>query len=755
MKIKIALLSSICFIVLYAQEINYKFLGPFSGLVGAVSVEGIKIHPINTSTILTLERSFGGVFISKNGSIVNLIDLKSSEIIPTAHFSLDDTSTFFTQTNGIIFKVNFDDKQISIIHQNNPDILSQFVSNPKKTTVIFNSRDGTKLYRSDDGGEQWYLISELPNIIEALAISPSDTSVLYAGIGGRVYRSSDSGINWEMMTQQDGYGLRKIMVNPYNKNTIYLIYKNNLYVSYNAGITLQPLLDINGVNTFVLNPIDTLKIYAVQGDPVFQPNGFVFRTTDGGSNWSIINNNLPGISVTPLTIAIDPIYPETLYVSNGSMGVFKSTNGGNSWEQTKIVGSSVNSLYLDPRNPEEIIAGSYGWGLLKTTDSGMNWFQPNIWGYYHHYVVRNISENPFNPGEFLVGSRYSVLRSTDRGNNWFDTGQLEGARVIQYHPTIENLVLATTIYPYAPSNDDTIWRSTNNGLSWEKIRVGLIEGYHFHPDNPNIIYGISKHMGRVLKSNDAGMSWEDKTNNLPNLQVETGQCLALDPFNPEIIYIGLRPDINEPGGLFKSTNGGESWIRIDSTLSQLDQWMRITSILSDKQKAGRFYVGMSQYNQPYTPQYSNGGLFLTEDYGKNWGRVYDGAVFSLYEDYQNPRNVYVNTKFGLLKFLDTLTVTSIYDYSSEEIPTEYKLFDNYPNPFNPTTVISWQSPVASHQTLKVYDILGNEVVTLVNEYREAGRHKIEFNASNLASGVYIYKLTAGSFVSSKKMMVIK
>jgi hypothetical protein len=63
--------------------------------------------------------------------------------------------------------------------------------------------------------------------------------------------------------------------------------------------------------------------------------------------------------------------------------------------------------------------------------------------------------------------------------------------------------------------------------------------------------------------------------------------------------------------------------------------------------------------------------------------------------------------------------------------------------------------VGGHQTLKIYDVLGNEVATLVDEYREAGRYKLEYDASNLASGVYIYKLTAGSFVSSKKMMVIK
>ncbi|MCA2005174.1 MAG: T9SS type A sorting domain-containing protein [Ignavibacterium sp.] len=95
--------------------------------------------------------------------------------------------------------------------------------------------------------------------------------------------------------------------------------------------------------------------------------------------------------------------------------------------------------------------------------------------------------------------------------------------------------------------------------------------------------------------------------------------------------------------------------------------------------------------------------------------------------------------------------------SNDDIYSEmdFYLDQNYPNPFNPTTVISWQSPVGSHQTLKVYDVLGNEVATLVNEYKEAGRHKVEFDASKLASGVYIYILTAGSFTSSKKMMVVK
>ncbi|MEO8232826.1 MAG: T9SS type A sorting domain-containing protein, partial [Ignavibacteriota bacterium] len=80
---------------------------------------------------------------------------------------------------------------------------------------------------------------------------------------------------------------------------------------------------------------------------------------------------------------------------------------------------------------------------------------------------------------------------------------------------------------------------------------------------------------------------------------------------------------------------------------------------------------------------------------------------------------------------------------------------NYPNPFNPTTKISWQSPVSSWQTLKVYDMLGNEITTLVNEFRPAGSYEIEFDASKLSSGMYIYKLTAEKFTSSQKLVLIK
>jgi hypothetical protein len=116
------------------------------------------------------------------------------------------------------------------------------------------------------------------------------------------------------------------------------------------------------------------------------------------------------------------------------------------------------------------------------------------------------------------------------------------------------------------------------------------------------------------------------------------------------------------------------------------------------------------------------------------------------------------TKNDTLEFLITdnqtihQTKQFIFSYAA---PKEYRLEQNYPNPFNPSTKIRYQVSSISQVSLKVYDILGNEVVTLVNEQKEPGYYEVEFKASNIASGVYIYRLTSGKFVSTKKMLMVK
>jgi hypothetical protein len=89
------------------------------------------------------------------------------------------------------------------------------------------------------------------------------------------------------------------------------------------------------------------------------------------------------------------------------------------------------------------------------------------------------------------------------------------------------------------------------------------------------------------------------------------------------------------------------------------------------------------------------------------------------------------------------------------LPEQFELLQNFPNPCNPSTTISWQTPVGSHQTLKIYDVLGNEIATLVDEYRNAGSYEINFDASSLSSGIYFFQLISENFIETRKMILNK
>ena len=129
------------------------------------------------------------------------------------------------------------------------------------------------------------------------------------------------------------------------------------------------------------------------------------------------------------------------------------------------------------------------------------------------------------------------------------------------------------------------------------------------------------------------------------------------------------------------------------------------------------------------------------------------------QDYSYIDDLFGVNAYKLFYRLKQIDFDGTFEYSAlvevDLAPLTFALHQNYPNPFNPSTKISWQSPVGSRQTLKVFDVLGREVATLVDEYKEAGYNEIEFNASELASGIYYYQLKAGDYVETKKMIYLK
>jgi hypothetical protein len=148
-------------------------------------------------------------------------------------------------------------------------------------------------------------------------------------------------------------------------------------------------------------------------------------------------------------------------------------------------------------------------------------------------------------------------------------------------------------------------------------------------------------------------------------------------------------------------------------------------------------------------------FFFSSNEGKNW----ESTQLPIYD-------LVVDMDIGFDDFIYFATISEgvfrlkspvvgFQDESKNVQPMEFFLYQNYPNPFNPTTRIQYHISSNSHVFLKVYDVLGNEVETLVDEYKPAGSYEVEFDANRLTSGVYFYQLKVGEYIQTKKMVLLK
>jgi hypothetical protein len=157
--------------------------------------------------------------------------------------------------------------------------------------------------------------------------------------------------------------------------------------------------------------------------------------------------------------------------------------------------------------------------------------------------------------------------------------------------------------------------------------------------------------------------------------------------------------------------------------------------------------------------YINDGLGNFDDFVSCYQELIDNKPLGILArdfDVDGLTDIAVVTIAGELSVLyNMLAVTPVEEQEVDLLPDTYSLEQNYPNPFNPTTTIQFSLPKSEDVTLKIYNLLGEEVKTLVEEYREAGKHSVQFSANSLSSGIYFYSLQAGSFNQVKKMILIK
>jgi len=715
---------------------------------GSVYYNQFVIHPQNPNIIVTSTWSAAVFRSSDAGETIEKIEIGTGKTqIGSLALPFDKENELFIEVSGYYLYSSDVGKNWQIISE--APTAPYLLLNPKNSNAVFIKKDDKTLWRSYDKGFAWMQIKTFEQWLNRIAISPSDTSIIYAAGDFSLFKSTDSGNNWFKVyapPDTNYFGVDQIEVNPFNNNILFIKAGGYLYKSLDGGISFSKTT-IYDMSSFAVNPIDTNIIYITIGDPFFAPIGDIRKTTDGGNNWFSIINDIPAEYVTANSIKINPQNPDEIYVDLSGLGIFISTNGGSNWKRSNLCFSDVGDIYLNPDSTGHILSAQAGWGVMKTIDGGENWNHPLFEGWIGSLLGYKLIFNPIIHNKGFLKSQGDLYKTTDYGNVWYKSGFPQNIKYISYHTFLPEELFT--------SGDEGTFYSVDDGMNWEKVSDAKSLGnFVFHPDSANVIYTYI--FDAIRKSTDGGKNWSVKHSGLRDTKINFITSFALDVNDPSTLYCGQGPSLESKGSLSMSTNGGDNWTQISSSLTQLDPFVNISSILLDEKVKGRIYVGMSHGGTIFTSNFSNGGLFLTEDNGKTWRKVFNSSVNLIIADNSVPRNIYIGTKFGIMKFLDTLTVTSI----PEELlppPSDFRLFQNYPNPFNPSTNISYQLPVNSFVTLKVYDVLGNEAAVLINEWKEAGSYSAQFTTSGkqLASGMYFYTLTAGKFTDTKKFILLK
>jgi Secretion system C-terminal sorting domain len=270
-----------------------------------------------------------------------------------------------------------------------------------------------------------------------------------------------------------------------------------------------------------------------------------------------------------------------------------------------------------------------------------------------------------------------------------------------------------------------VFLSTNSGANWNAVDSGLTSNsvYALAVRGSELFAGTSA--GIFLSTNNS-LSWASVDSGLKNHRV---WILAIKDSN---VFAGTL------SGVFLSTNNGTNWIAVDSGLTN-------TYVMTLAVSGTSIFAGTA-----------GGGIFLSTNNGTSWTAVNTGLTNTYIVSLAvSGANLFAGTDdFGiwLRPLANMLTSVSL---RPDEKPTVFDLRQNYPNPFNPSTSIEFDLGESMNVMLTVYDVLGREVLTLVNEKKAAGVHTVTWDASGMPSGVYYYSLQAGSLRETRKLVLVK
>jgi len=435
-----------------------------------------------------------------------------------------------------------------------------------------------------------------------------------------------------------------------------------------------------------------------------------FDLNPNASNWQMQNSNFPSDVMIINFSAVDnqtcwaigqKIPPNTTPYS----GFIKTTNGGTSWSLNTIQG--ITNGYLDEifaldANTAYVtcykLVGTTGTvGIYKTTDGGTTWNRQNAYNSSQTgpaYIYFFDSQNGVVIGDYL-----ETYTTTNGGENW-------NAVTMPTPLTDEWTYLGENRFEVI---GNTVWFCTNKG--------------------------------RVLKSTDKGYTW-----NIIFTESQYYDWMPSIAFQNEDIGIySLKEAGNATNHIYRKTiDGGAHWSVITN------------SVLDNLAPSGLQHIpgSVSTYVVTGGRQSLMRGFAVSYDAGESWTKI--DTLGNVYVSFASDVKGW-GSQFGsnLLYSYVGPRITTVEEEIIDLVPTVYSLSQNYPNPFNPSTTFRYSIPTQSKVVIKVFDILGNEIATLMDEEKSVGTYELTWYAVNLPSGVYFYQLKAGDFTSVKKMILLK
>ena len=446
---------------------------------------------------------------------------------------------------------------------------------------------------------------------------------------------------------------------------------------------------------------------------------------------------------------------------NGDGIILKTTDGGQSWFQ--ISAGTIPGLEGVAFTSVDVgYAGGWQNYFIKTTNGGATWNQiiinPSIW------YIKEIEFWDANNGIVSTGDP-QIYVTTDAGNNW--------TQAVNLNQGVEDICYVDMNTIYIVGGDEKISRSTNGGLNWTQIYSGVFQFLFFGVEFYNSNYGIvGGEDGKVLITTNGGTNWT--TSNAGGYGLMHGVYI----FNEDSAYV-----VGTPEQIYKTTNGGSTWFSdFNSGFNEAFYKIKFTEngtgIICSS--GGKFLINTDyvpveltnftasavgnevKLNWSTATELNNSGFeILRSENELNWENIAFIPGFGTTTESKSYSFIDKELETGHYSYrLKQIDYDGSYEYSNEvdvtlSIPAEFKLAQNYPNPFNPSTTIEFSIPNNALVTLKVYNTIGEEVAVLMNGDLPAGSYSGKFNASGLASGIYIVKMTAGSFIHVIKMNLLK